>query len=279
VPTFTTEISDLTFPEGPRWHDGALWFSDMHDERVIRWVPGGAPETVVTVPGAPSGLGFLPDGRLLVVSMHDRTVLRVDPDGPHVHADLSGVASWHTNDMLVDSAGRAYVGNFGDGSGPPDPVTPANLALIQPDGSVAIAATDLELPNGMVLVDGGRTLIVAETRAIPPRITSFAVAADGTLSDRRLLIELENEMPDGLNVDADENIWFASPFTGELIQVSRQGRLLQRVASPRPPYACVLGGADGRTMYVCVADDWNPEVCRAERSGAILSFPVAVGGR
>jgi sugar lactone lactonase YvrE len=277
--TFETVISDLTFPEGPRWHDGALWFSDMHSESVFRWVPGATAEVVAHVPGGPSGLGFLPDGRLLVVSMHDRSVLRVDPDGTHVHADLSEVASWHTNDMLVDAVGRAYVGNFGDGSGPPDPVTAANLAVVEPDGSVGIAATDLELPNGMVLVDDGKTLIVAETRAIPPRITTFAVAADGGLSDRRVLITLENEMPDGMTVDADDNIWFASPFTGELIHVSRDGTILNRVASPRPPYACVLGGPTGTTMYVCVANDWVPEVCRAERSGAILTFEVEVGAR
>lgn len=273
--TFTTEIGDLTFPEGPRWHDGALWFSDMHDSRVVRWVPGHEPETAARLADgeAPSGLGFLPDGRLLVVAMHARQVLRREADGTlALHADLGELATWHANDMLVDGAGRAYVGNFGDGTAPPEPVTPATLARVDPDGSVHAAATDLALPNGMVLVDGGRTLVVAETRALPPRITTFAVAADGSLTDRRVLIELANELPDGLTVDAQDDIWFASPFTGELIKLARDGAILTRLACPRPPYACALAGD---TLYVCVADDWVPERCKELRSGAILSVDVA----
>ncbi len=114
----------LTFPEGVRWHDGAVWFSDMHDHRVLRLAPGGAAETVAEVPECPSGLGFLPDGRLLVVSMHDRRVLRLDEDGLHVHADLTALAPWHCNDMFVDARGRAYVGNFGDDLGSARPAAP-----------------------------------------------------------------------------------------------------------------------------------------------------------
>jgi sugar lactone lactonase YvrE len=276
VTEFETVISGLTFPEGPRWHDGALWFSDMHDSRVVRWSGGSEPQTVVqlSTDECPSGLGFLPDGTLLVVAMHARQVLRVADGRTSVYADLSDVASWHANDMLVDAQGRAYVGNFGDGTPPPAPITPATLALITPDGVVHAAADGLDLPNGMALVDGGRTLVVAETRALPPRITTFAVAADGSLSDRAVLIQLSNELPDGLTVAPDDSLWFASPFTAELIHVSRGGEILTRLTSPRPPYACVLGGADGTTLFVCVADDWVPEVCRAQRSGAILSVDV-----
>lgn len=273
---FETLIDDLTFPEGPRWHAGALWFSDMHDGRVLRWEPGGQAETVVRIDDFPSGLGFLPDGRPLIVAMHSRKVLRLEPDGStHVHADLSEIATWHANDMLVDDAGRAYVGNFGDASAPPEPITPAALALVEPDGTVRAAATGLDLPNGMALVDGGKTLVVAETRALPPQISTFAVEQDGSLSERSQLVQLENELPDGLTVDGDDNIWFASPFTGELIKLSRAGEILYRLRSPRPPYACVLGGPRGATLYVCVADDWEPEVCRKLRSGAILSIEVA----
>lgn len=270
---FTTEIGDLTFPEGPRWHDGALWFSDMHDNRVVRWTPGSEPQTVARLDDdCPSGLGFLPDGRLLVVAMHARQVLRREANGELVpHADLSRIATWHANDMLVDGAGRAYVGNFGDGTAPPEPITPATLALVEPDGTVRAAATDLDLPNGMALVDGGHTLVVAETRALPPRITTFTVGTDGSLTDRRVLVELTNELPDGLTVDANDDIWFASPFTGELIKLSRDGRIVTRLACPRPPYACALAGD---TLYVCVADDWVPERCRELRSGAILSVRV-----
>jgi sugar lactone lactonase YvrE len=272
MPQFDAVVDGLAFPEGPRWHDGALWFSDMHDGRVVRW--DGSAETVLRLEDeCPSGLGFLPDGRLLVVAMHARQVLRLDPDGPVVHADLSEIATWHANDMLVDPAGRAYVGNFCDGTAPPVPITPASLALVRPDGTVSVAATGLDLPNGMVLIDGGRTLVVAETRGLPPRISAFTVAADGTLSQRRVLVQLENELPDGLTVDAQDNIWFASPFTGELIKLTPDGRIAARLACPRPPYACALD-AESRSLYVCVADDWVPEVCRAQRSGAVLRVDV-----
>lgn len=273
---YETLIQGLAFPEGPRWHAGALWFSDMHDGRVVRWEPGGPAETVVHIDDCPSGLGFLPDGRLLLVAMHSRQVLRVERDGStRLHADLSKVATWHANDMLVDGRGRAYVGNFGDASAPPEPITPAALALVESDGTVRVAATGLDLPNGMALVDGGETLVVAETRALPPQITTFAVSPDGSLSDRKQLIQLSNELPDGLTVDGDDNIWFASPFTSELIKLSRTGEILHRLHSPRPPYACVLGGPNDSTLYVCVADDWEPEACRRQRSGAILTIDVA----
>jgi sugar lactone lactonase YvrE len=271
---FEVLATGLAFPEGPRWHDGALWFSDMYGGEVLRLVPGAAPEHVLAVPGSPSGLGFLPDGRLLVVSMHDRRVLRLDPDGVQVHADLSGVASWHTNDMLVDPAGRAYVGNFGDASAPPDPVTPANLALVQPDGTVSVAAPELHLANGMALIHSGRTLVVAETRALPPRLTAFDVAVDGSLSGRRVLVELGDALPDGICADAADQLWVASPFTGEILRVTPDGAIAQRLAVPQPPYACMVGGADGRTLFVCTSDTWRPDEALAARAGQILAVPV-----
>jgi sugar lactone lactonase YvrE len=276
--SFEVVARGLAFPEGPRWHDGALWFSDMYAGQVLRLVPGQQPDTVVEVPESPSGLGFLPDGRLLVVSMHDRRVLRFDPDGLHEHADLSRVATWHANDMLVDPAGRAYVSNFGDSSAPGVPVTPANLALIQPDGTVSVAASGLLFANGMTLIDGGRTLVVAETRALPPRLAAFDVAPDGTLSGRRVLAEFGAEMPDGICADEADHIWAASPFTGEVIRLAPDGAIVQRVAVPVPPYACMLGGADGHTLFICAASSWRPDEARADRAGQILAFRVDVPG-
>ena len=208
--------------------------------------------------------------------MHARKVLRLEEDGLVVHADLSDVATWHINDMLVDPAGRAYVGNFGDGTAPPEPITPAKLAVVAPDGTVGVAAEGLDLPNGMVRLQGGRVLAVAETRALPPRITTFDVAEDGSLSGRRTLITLADaELPDGMTVDANDNIWFASPFSNELIRVSPAGEITARLRCPRPPYACVLGGPTGETLYVCVSDSWIPEECREQHTGAILKVEVA----
>ena len=165
----------LTFPEAPRWHDGALWVSDMHAHAVLRLEPSGTLTTVAEVPGCPSGLGFLPDGRMLVVSMHDRRVMRLDPDGLREHADLSGLAPWHCNDMAVDANGRAYVGNFGDDSAPPAPPAPTVLIAVEPDGQARVVADELMFPNGIAVSDGGETLVVAETRSVPGRTTSHQI--------------------------------------------------------------------------------------------------------
>jgi sugar lactone lactonase YvrE len=265
---------DLAFPEAPNFHHNELWFSDMYAGSVLKLDGAGHLTQVVSVPESPSGLGFLPDGRLLVVSMHDRRVLRLEADGGLVeHADLSKVATWHANDMLVDPVGRAYVGNFGDASGPGVPVTPASLALVQPSGVVIVAATDMEFANGMALIRGGRTLVVAETRALPPRLTAFDVAADGSLSGRRVLTEFGAEMPDGICADAEDHLWVASPFTGEVLRVSPSGSIVRRVEVPVPPYACALGG---RTLYICAAVSWMPEEALASRTGQILAIEVDV---
>ena len=196
-----TLVDGLTFPEGVRWHDGALWFSDMHAARVQRLDPGAEPVTVAAVPECPSGLGFLPDGRPLVVSMHDRRLLRIEADGVAEHADLSALAPWHCNDMWVDEQGRAYVGNFGDGSAPPDPPTPTVLILVEPDGAARVVADDLWFPNGIVVSADGSTLIVAETRSVPGRLTAFSIAADGGLSERRTLTAVRRRRDAGRDRD------------------------------------------------------------------------------
>ncbi len=199
--TVMTEVlaDGFAFPECPVWHDGALWFSDVYAGRVHRLADGTA-EVVAEVDGHPAGLGFLPDGRLLVAEGLSRQVLRLEPDGSLVtHADLSEVATWHLNDMHVDAAGRAYVGNYGDASVPPAPPHPAALALVQPSGEVSSAAAGMMFANGIDALADGRTLVVAETRSTPGRLTAFTVAASGELSDRRVLAELD-VMPDGIAV-------------------------------------------------------------------------------
>src|SRR3989441_12604432 len=164
----------FVFLEGPRWHDGRLFVSDMHDDRVLAVGPGGRVERILDVPAQPSGLGWLPDGRMLVVSMTDRKLLRVDPGGVVVHADLAGIATFHCNDMVVDLQGRAYVGNFGWDYESGAPQRKAALALVHPDGHVVRAADDLSFPNGTGLTPDGGTLIVGQTFA--RRLTAFDVA-------------------------------------------------------------------------------------------------------
>src|SRR5881398_1447900 len=173
----------FVFLEGPRWHDGRLFLSDMHDDRVLAVGLDGRVDRILDVPAQPSGLGWLPDGRLLVVSMTDRKVLRVDPGGLAVHGDLSGIATFHCNDMVVDGQGRAYVGNSGFDFESGAQVVHAALALVDPDGSVRVAAEGLALPNGTVVTPDGGTLIVGESAG--GCLTAFTVAADGTLHDRR----------------------------------------------------------------------------------------------
>ena len=214
----------FAFLEGPRWRDGKLWVSDMHDDRVLAVDLAGRRETVVEVPGQPSGLGWLPDGRLLIVSMTDRRLLRLDAAGLSVVADLSGVATFHCNDMVVDAHGRAYVGNFGYDFEAGMPPRAATLALVLPDGTVHVAADDLAFPNGTVLTPDGRTLIVAESFAA--RLTAFDVAADGTLSRRRIWAALEGAVPDGICLDAEGAIWVASPLSKEVLRVREGGEVV-----------------------------------------------------
>jgi sugar lactone lactonase YvrE len=263
----------LTFPEGVRWHDGALWFSDMHAHVVLRQVPGEAPEAVAAVPECPSGLGFLPDGTPLVVSQHDRRVLRIEAGGTREHADLSGLAEWHCNDMFVDSQGRAYVGNYGDASAPPDPPHPTVLILVEPDGSARAVAEDLWFPNGIAVSPDGGTLVVAETRSVPGRLTAFDVAADGSLSGRRTLAEFEGGFPDGIAIDAEGAAWVAFPFGDELVRVTADGGIDQRLPFPSP-YAVALGGPGGRELFVATAPAWEPEEAVRLRAGAVHRLAV-----
>jgi sugar lactone lactonase YvrE len=269
-------LDGLAFPEGPRWRDGKLWFSDMHAGAVMTVDAEGRAERVVEVPEQPSGLGWLPDGRLLVVSMRDRRLLRLDGEGLVEVADLSEHATWHCNDMLVDEAGRAYVGNFGaeihGGQGRP-PATV--LCRVDPDGEVHVAARDLHFPNGTVLTPDGRTLIVAETFA--PCLTAFAVdASTGDLTDRRVWAPIEGAVPDGICLDAEGAVWLASPVSAEVRRVAEGGRVLDRVPVETQAFACMLGGEDGRTLFVCTAATSEPEACRSERTGRIETVRVDV---
>lgn len=269
-------LDDLAFPESPRWHDGALWLSDMHDPRVLRVAPDGSHETIARFDAPVSGLGFLPDGTPLVVSMHDRRVLRLEPGGPVPHAELDGIASWHANDMHVDGRGRAYVGNYGDASVPPAPPRPASIALIDETGRARTAAEGLEFPNGMAITADGGTLLVAETRSVPPRITAFAIGPDGGLSNRRTWASLDGTAPDGVCLDAEGGLWVASPFTAEVVHLDRDGRITQRIATGHGAYSVALGGPSGHDLFVCTARDWVPAEAIRSRSGAVRRLRVAV---
>lgn len=282
----TILTSGLYFGEGPRWHDGRLWFSDFYDHSVKSVDESGAVRVELEIDDQPSGLGWLPDGRLLVVAMHRRQVLRLDPDGVRLHADLSDIAAHHTNDMVVDAAGRAFVGNFGFAldehlasrgvAGVLADHPTAKLARVDPDGHVQVAAEDLHFPNGCVITPDGRTLIVAETLAM--RLTAFDIAPDGSLSNRRVWASVGQRAPDGICLDADGHVWIANAIAPECVLFAQGGEVLATVETAEPCFACMLGGADRRTLFAMTAPSSVAEVVSRARLGHIVTARVATPG-
>ena len=290
-PRFSVLVDGYTYFEGPRWHDDRLWLSDFYTGQVIRVGLDGQVEKVADVPQQPSGLGWLPDGRLLIVSMRDRKLLRREASGELVeHADLSGIATGHVNDMVVDAQGRAYVGNFGfDLMSGGTPATAA-LARVDPDGSVHRAAEGLYFPNGSMITPDGRTLIVCETMG--NRISAFDIAADGSLGPRRdwarfgdppPLVDIGATMgalatmPDGATLDAEGAVWFSDSAHKRVVRVAPGGEVLDTIPTgDMGTFACALGGPDGRTLFICVAPDFHEAARKAAREAAVWTVRVQV---
>jgi sugar lactone lactonase YvrE len=277
TPALTPKVllDGLVFPEGPRWHDGRLWFSDMHAKRVVAVDEQGNAETIVDVPTLPSGLGWTPGGQLLIVSMLDRKLLRFDGSALHTIADLSALTGGKTNDMVVDATGRAYVGNFGfDYEGGEAP-GPTRLVIVEPDGSARAAADDVLFPNGAVITPDGRMLILGET--FGRCLTAFEILPDGSLVGRRPFAQFENVFPDGICLDADGAVWVASPPSQEFVRVRDGGEIVERIpVAGRGAYACMLGGSDGRTLFLCTAVGSQEELAQGKTQGAIETVHVAV---
>jgi sugar lactone lactonase YvrE len=268
-------VDDLVFPESPRWRDGRLWFSDMLAGRVITVDLKGRIETVLKAPGWISGLGWLPDGRLLVVSMNDRRLLRLDPGGLVEAANLESLTTFICNDMVVDEAGRAYVGEVGFDVHGGAPFKPAALVLVQADGQALVVDADLACPNGAVITPDGRSLIVAES--VGDRLTAFEIEPDGSLTGKRVWAAIEGLGPDGICLDAEGAIWVASPMRGEVVRVLEGGQVTNRIAvTPLMPLAVMLGGFDRRTLFICRAP--HPDVAMSARQGRIEMLQVDVPG-
>jgi sugar lactone lactonase YvrE len=269
-------VDGLTFVEGPRWHDGKLWFSDFYSHRVIKAGLDGRAETVVVVPQQPSGLGWRPDGTLLIVSMRDRRLMRLDGGKLGLVADLSALATGNCNDLVVDAAGRAYVGNFGFDRHAGEAPRAAVLARVDPDGRVSAAADELMFPNGTVITPDGRTMIVAETYA--HRLTAFDVSADGALSNRRLFAALPGVHPDGICLDAQGAVWVADARAPRVLRVLDGGHIARTIATgDRNTYACMLGGDDRRTLFVCTNTGSGPAMAD-KRDGRVDMIRVDLPG-
>ena len=281
-----TLLEGIHFGEAPRWHDGRLWFSDFYAHAVCSVSLAGDLRTELEVEGRPSGLGWMPDGSLLVVRMELRELWRRWPDGRFGrHADLSELAALFSNDMVVDAQGRAWVGDFGFdlhseliARGPESVIAdhPTTcLVLVQPDGSVSDAAPGerLSFPNGTVITADGRTLIVGETLA--GRLTAFAIGDDGSLSDRREWASTWPRIPDGICLDAENAVWIANPLAPECARIGEGGSVLEVVDTGELNcFACMLGGPEGRHLFMMVAPDSDPEVAASGRNGRILVTEV-----
>jgi len=285
-----TVASGFHFLEAPRWHEDRVWFSDFYGHRVFSAREDGSGlRTEASVPQQPAGLGWLPDGRLLVVSMRDRAVLRREPDGTLVtHADLSSYATGHANDMVVDDQGRAYVGNFGFDLMSGAPLETASLHRVDPDGTVTEAAADLWFPNGSVITPDG-VLIVNET--FGNRCTAFDLTQGGELVNRRVWAEfaplpadraLDKVLAaakvagDGACLDAEGALWIADAVGGRLLRVREGGEVAGELHPGSPVYACALGGADGRTLYACAAPDFDQAARSAAQEASLIAFRVQV---
>jgi sugar lactone lactonase YvrE len=269
-------LGELAFPEAPRWHAGALWFSDMHAHEVLRTDLAGGRDRVVAVPGQPSGLGWLPDGRMLVVSMTDRQLMVFDGSTLECYADLGPWAGFHCNDMVVDAHGRAYVGNFGFDHYSGEPIRPAQLVRVDLDGSVRVVDDSTLFPNGLAITADGGTLITAETYG--RKLTAWDVRQDGSLSRKHTFADLPATFPDGICVDADGAVWVADITGRQVLRVLEGGEITAAVSTgDRAAYACMLGDPDRRTLFICTALASGP-ASRELRSGCIEAVRVTVPG-
>ncbi len=269
----TEVVGGLGFLEAPRWHDGELWFSDFHSRTVTSMNSEGKFQQRAYVAGQPSGLGFNTDGSFLVVSTHDRHLYKCTADAKELFADLSPIYRGGLNDMFVDGHGRAYVSAFpeppigpDDGSHMADPTVP--LFLVQPDGRAQVVAEGLQVPNGIGLTADGSTLVVAET--LGNRLTAFTVAKDGNLSGRRVFADVGQRMPDGICLDTNGGVWFASFSTSEFVLIEDGERVTQVIETPgKLAVACTLGGEDGRTLYCITVDQATFDFHQGRGTGSI----------
>lgn len=254
-------VDGLVFPEGPRWRDGRLWFVDMHAHRLHTVTLDGVLTTELEHDDQPSGLGFLPDGSLLVVSVRKRQLLRLDQGRVEPYADLTSIPGGHLNDMVVDERGRAFIGNrigrrLIDGRFQATPHWAGieeGIILVTPDRQACVVAEDLVGPNGTVVTADGRTLIVSES--LGHQLTAYTINDAGSLSNRRVWAPLPGRFADGICLDAEGGIWFGSPLSHEFCRVVEGGEITDRLPLPEDTFgiAVALGGPDRKTLFLLKA--------------------------
>jgi sugar lactone lactonase YvrE len=282
--------SGFHFVEAPRWRNERLYFSDFFGPSVYALDSEGKVHTVCSIPGQPSGLGFDLEGRLLVVSMLDRKLMRLQGSQLVEVADLTDLSPAPLNDMVVDASGRAYIGNFGSDFAS-EGVRPTRVIRVDPDGTLHVAAENLVTPNGSVITPDGRTMLIAESFAF--RISAFRIADDGSLHDRREWARFGDEpagdfesvlatkasIPDGICLDAEGAVWVGDAKRPGVARIEEGGRVLETVTTgDLAVFAAALGGIDRRTLYMCAGPPLGANDPASRRLGVILDCDVDVPG-
>lgn len=267
--TKPTLLADgFLFVEAPKWRDGHLWVSDVFDHKVHGLSGDGKRFKSLDIPNRPSGLNFLSDGSLVIVSAKDRRLLRYDGTSLSEYADLSTQTDWWLNDFAVDAHDRLYVGDFGYDFVANDPPRSTKLHRIDPDGTITVAASDIDFPNGSVVINGGRTLVVAETWKA--RLCAFDIDADGTLVNRRLFADLAGRQPDGICADEEGAIWAGIYNTGGFVRVLDGGAITDTIAFDGSGISCTLGGETGKRLYMTVFLGTEAEIAAGNRNSSVF---------
>lgn len=268
--------SDFIFLEAPRWHQGTLWVADVFDGVLYKVDMDGSKEVVLSqLPPRPNSINFLPDGTPLVVSSVARQINRIVDGRLEVYVDLSQHATGDLNDFAIDDAGRLYVGNFGYDIFAGEAIRLTDIHVVEPGGDVKTAASDLEFPNGTAIINGGRTLVVAETWC--GKLTAYdRDPRSGTLSNRRLFADVSGRHPDGICADREGAIWLPSFNTGEVLRILEGGQITDRLQFNGSAIACQLGGPDGKTLFCTTYDGTLEEQRDRKRLGLINTVRVDI---
>lgn len=266
---------DFTFLEAPKWRDGRVWVSDVHDKTVYAIALDGTREPIAHIEGMPAGLGFMSDGRLIIASVLERKLYQWNQGKLSVYADLTAHIPFPINDFAVDAQDRIYVGNHGYRYFEGEPQRATNMHRVDPDGRVIEVATDLQFPNAAVIIDAGRTLVVNETWV--GRVTAYDIDATGGLSNRRTFADLGNRGPDGMCADAEGAVWIGCYNSGEVLRVKDGGEITDVYSFAGCGISCDLGGPDGHTLFLTAFIGPEPEVLQFKRKSAIFTARVPVG--
>jgi len=280
IKTLVDSTTGLKFTESPRWHNGKLWFLDIHDKRIKTVDISGSVTTVLELPFLPNAFGLTPEGAFVVGDAFQRRIHRMEGTALKQVADISNLTKFCLSDGIVDAKGRLYVGDIGYNFLDPaaEPVETCVVVLVGPDGRASVVADKLFFPNGMVITPDGRTLIVGDT--LGHRLTAFDIWEDGSLSNRRVWAQLPSSVsPDGICLDAEGGVWCANP-EGEdsVVRVREGGEITDRIRVTTHAYALMLGGPQRRHLFISTSGSHDPAEIHRNPSAGFQVVEVGVPG-